>query len=90
MRLSDAYSSERRFTKSTKRPSTFTVAVSKCFDCSGFASMTPILDVGSCSVVVRNWFRYVANCTPVCVSSAMSTSWHSLPSSCSTQPRDTT
>ena len=41
--LLDAYDSDRRFTKSISRPWYLTLAVSKCFDCSGFDWITATL-----------------------------------------------
>jgi hypothetical protein len=81
MRLASAYVSERRLTKSTSCPITFTSAVSRCLDCSGFAATVAMREA--------TWprrFKYVftnsANTTPVHVSSAISISLDSRPSIC--------
>lgn len=38
---SSVYSSDLKFTKSIRKSYTLKVAVSKCFDCSGFFGMMP-------------------------------------------------
>ena len=79
---SSAYDSERKFTKSNHTSRTFIVAVSRCFDCSGFDCITPTPLISS-PLLVKYSFTFAANSAPKHLSKATSISFDSNPSNLS-------
>lgn len=78
----EAYSSPLKLVKSIEYPLTVQVAVSKCFDYSGLALITPT-DLIFSPLDSEYFFKPTTNYSPIIVSKAISISSDSLPNSLS-------